>query len=239
MTGPGRLVARVGRLIDAPPPLACAGRHGTLRGLCTGNAEVQTPSSSRHSCSRRRRAAPAALHQPACLALDHNTLDLVDGDRVRRPVVELRRLGRRVPGDLLGVLEGPPVRQIRRDPRRPERVAAGRGRQPRGHRPALDHGQDGAARQRPTAQPRNPSPAAKSSVLWFPVPEAGSRARPAARSRGRRSRGWSDWHTRSIRRNLDNTPVGHSRKPGDPWDEIAFISEVRTAWTAGLLSKRC
>ena len=48
--------------------------------------------------------------------LDHDTLDLVDGDRVRRPVVELRRLRRRVPGDLLGVLEGSPVRQIRRDP---------------------------------------------------------------------------------------------------------------------------
>ena len=28
--------------------------------------------------------------------------DLVDGHRVRRPVVELRRLRRRVPGDLLG-----------------------------------------------------------------------------------------------------------------------------------------
>ena len=27
--------------IDAPPPLACVG-HGTLRGLWTGNAEVQT-----------------------------------------------------------------------------------------------------------------------------------------------------------------------------------------------------
>ena len=25
-----------------------------------------------------------------------------------------------MPGDLLGVLEGPPVRQIRRDPRRPD-----------------------------------------------------------------------------------------------------------------------
>ena len=40
---------------------------------------------------------------------DHDTLDLVDRHRVRRPVVELRRLRRRVPGDLLSVLEGPPV----------------------------------------------------------------------------------------------------------------------------------
>ena len=66
--------------------------------------------------------------------LDHDALDLVDGDRVRRPVVELRRLRGGVPGDPLRVFERPPIRQIRRDPRRPERVAAGRGRQIR--RPA-------------------------------------------------------------------------------------------------------
>ena len=48
------------------------------------------------------------------------------------PVVELRRLGRRVPRDLLRVLERPPVRQIRRDPtrprHRPDRAAEGGGR---------------------------------------------------------------------------------------------------------------
>ena len=53
-------------------------------------------------------------------ASDHDAFDLVDGHRVRRPVVELRRLRRRVPRDLLGVLKRPPVRQVRRDPRRPE-----------------------------------------------------------------------------------------------------------------------
>ena len=42
--------------------------------------------------------------------------------------------------DLPGMLQGPPVRQVRRDPRRRERLAAGRRRQPR-RRPALDHGQ--------------------------------------------------------------------------------------------------
>ena len=41
--------------------------------------------------------------------LDHDALDLVDGDRVRRPVVELRRLRRGVPGDPLRVLERPPI----------------------------------------------------------------------------------------------------------------------------------
>ena len=37
---------------------------------------------------------------------DHDALDLVDGHRGRRPVVELRRLRRRVPRGLLRVLEG-------------------------------------------------------------------------------------------------------------------------------------
>ena len=85
--------------------------------------------------------------------LDHDALDLVDGDRVRRPVVELRRLRGGVPGDLLRVFERPPIRQIRRDPRRPERVAAGRGREIRRGRPPLDHGQDETPRERPARQP--------------------------------------------------------------------------------------
>ena len=66
--------------------------------------------------------------------LDHDALDLVDGDRVRRPVVELGRLRGGVRGDPLRVFERPPIRQIRRDPRRPERVAAGRGREIRRRR---------------------------------------------------------------------------------------------------------
>ena len=84
---------------------------------------------------------------------DHDALELVDGDRFRRPVVELRRLRRGVPGDLLRVRERPAVRQIRSDPRRPERVAAGRRWQTRSRRPPLDHGQDEAPRQRPARQP--------------------------------------------------------------------------------------
>ena len=69
-----------------------------------------------------------------CAAIDdaEDGLDLVDGDGVCRPVVELRRLRRRVPRELLRVLEGTPVRQIRRDPRRPEGVTAGRRWQPGG-----------------------------------------------------------------------------------------------------------
>ncbi len=43
----------------------------------------------------------------------------------------------------------PPVRQIRRDARRPERVAARRRRQTRGRRSPLDHRQHHATRQRP------------------------------------------------------------------------------------------
>ena len=38
----------------------------------------------------------------------------VDGDGVCRPIVQLRRLGLRVPRDLLRVLAGAPVRQVRR-----------------------------------------------------------------------------------------------------------------------------
>ena len=75
-------------------------------------------------------ARPLLVEGAPCL--DHDALDLVDRDRVRRPVVELRRLRRRVARDLLRVLQGSSVRQIRRDPRRPERVAARRGREPRG-----------------------------------------------------------------------------------------------------------
>ena len=85
--------------------------------------------------------------------LDHDALDLGDGDRVHRPVVELRRLRGGVPGDLLRVFERPPIRQRRRDPRRPERVAAGRGREIHRRRPPLDHRQDETPRERPARQP--------------------------------------------------------------------------------------
>jgi len=60
---------------------------------------------------------------------DHDAFDLVERDRVRRPVVQLRRPRRRVAGNLLRVLERTPVRQIRRDARRPDvwqHVDAGR-----------------------------------------------------------------------------------------------------------------
>ena len=90
-----------------------------------------------HFCHRRPECPPfppgrgSRGRPPQCLGLvrrrppsDHDALDLVNGHRVRRPIVELRRLRRRVPGDLLRVLQCPPVREVRRDPRRPERVAA-------------------------------------------------------------------------------------------------------------------
>ena len=110
----------------------------------------------RTSCGGFDRPETAELprsRRPRHRPLDHDALNLVDGDCVRRPVVELRRLRRGVPGDPLRVLEGPPVRQVRRDPRRPERVAAGRHRQFRGRRAPLDHGQDETPRQRPARQP--------------------------------------------------------------------------------------
>ena len=47
---------------------------------------------------------------PVRLPSDHDAFDLVERDRVRRPVVQLRRPGRRMAGNLLGVLERTPVR---------------------------------------------------------------------------------------------------------------------------------
>ena len=46
-----------------------------------------------------------------------------------------------------------PRRQVRRDPHRPERVAAGRGRELRGRGPTLDHRQDHPPLERPSRQP--------------------------------------------------------------------------------------
>ena len=84
----------------------------------------------------------------------------IDGHRVRRLVVELGRLQRRVPRDLLGVCSSrPPVRQIRRDPpvrrKQVEREEARRGRR------RLDHGQHNPPRQRP---PRSLFPPPRSTL---------------------------------------------------------------------------
>ena len=74
-------------------------------------------------------------------------------------------LGDAWPAILLRVLERPPVRQIRRDARRPERVAARRRRQTRRRRTTLDHRQHHAPRQRPAAQPPRPVDALKQRRL--------------------------------------------------------------------------
>ena len=71
---------------------------------------------------------------------------------VRGPVVELRRLRRGVAGNPLRVLERPPVRQTRRDARRPKRVAAGRRRQPRARRLII-----ASTARRPKRPPRQPA----------------------------------------------------------------------------------
>ena len=92
---------------------------------CASAHQPPTPARSRTSAPRDGRATQAGRVR---LSSDHDAFDLVERDRVRRPVVQLRRPGRRVAGNLLGVLERPPVRQIRRDTRRPERVAARRRR---------------------------------------------------------------------------------------------------------------
>ena len=136
--------ARHRRAAETPQPPG-----GTRRRRKTESSVLATrhpPWRTRHLAARFRPDSPTG--RPAGSGawqdghrLDHDALDLVDGDRVRRPVVELRRLRGGVPGDLLRVFERPPIRQIRRDPRRPERVAAGRGREIRRRSPPLDHRQ--------------------------------------------------------------------------------------------------
>ena len=77
-------------------------RHTTpdVADSAAGSASVPT----------RRHGRPAGRGAwPDGHRLDHDALDLVDGDRVRRPVVELRRLRGGVPGDPLRVFERPPV----------------------------------------------------------------------------------------------------------------------------------
>ena len=113
---------------------------------------------SGNSFATRSGRAPDSLPSArlVLVASDHDAFDLVERDRVRRPVVQLRRPRRRVPGNLLRVLERPPVRQIRRDARRTERVAARRRRQTRRRRTPLDHRQHHATRQRPAAQAARP-----------------------------------------------------------------------------------
>ena len=76
-----------------------------------------------------------------------------------------------MPGNLLRVLEGPTVRQIRRDARRPERVAARGQRQSGGQDPTLDHRQDDTPRQGPPGQLTRPIDTLKQRR--FRVPDGG------------------------------------------------------------------
>ena len=84
----GSPLARRPRSRTAPSPAGITRHRRSRHGGC--------PDGGGATCARRA---------------DHDPLDLVDGDRVRGPVVELRCLRRRVPRDLLRVLEGPSVRQ--------------------------------------------------------------------------------------------------------------------------------
>ena len=75
---------------------------------------------------RRAPPAPADFQAPGTAGcatrstgtgslLDHDAFDFVERDRVRRPVVELRRLRRRMPGDPLGVLRASRRAAVRRN----------------------------------------------------------------------------------------------------------------------------
>ena len=103
------------------PPARHAG-PGASRGCNPLQPTSRSSSWAPPGCGSRRckGGAPPAMRSASRHASDYDTLDLVDRHPVRRPVVELRRLRRCVARDLLRVLERPAIRQVRRDPRRPE-----------------------------------------------------------------------------------------------------------------------
>lgn len=70
---------------------------------------------------------------------NRDAFDLVEGELVLPPVVELGRLRRLVVGHHLGLLQRPAVEQVVRDPGRPEAVTADRGENPGVASPPLDH----------------------------------------------------------------------------------------------------
>lgn len=57
--------------------------------------------------------------------LQHNPLDFIETDLIPSSIIQLRRPGTLMRRDRLGVLHGAPIFEVGRDPRRPERVAAG------------------------------------------------------------------------------------------------------------------
>ena len=70
---------------------------------------------------------------------NRDAFDLVEGEVVISPVVELGRLRRFVVGHLLGLFQRPSVEQVVRDPGGPEAVTANRGKNPGLPGPPLDH----------------------------------------------------------------------------------------------------
>ena len=102
-----------------PPPRTADGHGGGVEGQVIHLTDADTP-------------------PPGPAALGHR--------RICRPVVEFGRLRRRVPRNLLGVFQAPPVQQIRRDP-----VARNVWQRVEGGKPrrcaTLDHRQDHPRRQ--------------------------------------------------------------------------------------------
>lgn len=68
-----------------------------------------------------------------------NALNLVQGDVITSPVIELRGAGAGMVGHGSRALERPAILQIRGDTSRPERVIADPGRDAGPQRPALNH----------------------------------------------------------------------------------------------------
>ncbi len=76
------------------------------------------------------------------VVLNRDPLDLVEGDLVLGPVIELGRPRGLMGGNGLGVLDRAAVLEIGGDPGGPEGVAVGLVGQPRGSSSTLDHPED-------------------------------------------------------------------------------------------------
>ena len=154
--------ATVPPLPSRSPPLRPTGRPGSRRSPASPPTAAQ-PSETHTTTNKGQRYACIAHPLPFSASGSRTryrgrvqiTIRSISSTVTlfRRPVVELRRLRRRVRRDLLRVLKRPPGREVCRDPGRPERVAARRGREPCRRGSPFDHRQHQPPIERPARQP--------------------------------------------------------------------------------------
>ena len=130
---------------------ACLGRGSPAQDVHESSSPTATNASSTptdaRACVASAGRGPSAGQSPPRGAAPSRP----SGGRVRREVspAPAPAASPCVSRDLLCPLERPPFDRLRRDPRRPERVAARRGREGRGRRTPLDHRQHEPPIERP------------------------------------------------------------------------------------------